>query len=155
MSKSKGIPQTIFFDVGHTLVTGADQSPRRLLGSRLGLSEKETRKIGQLIMTHPSEELTSLVKAISDTLPGKDADQISSVIEMVWQEQISCVREISGATILLKALKEQGHKLGVISNIWHPFYQGFCQTCSEMARLLDYRILSYRAGFKKPSYNLY
>lgn len=41
--------QVIFFDMGQTLVTGTALSARRLLASRLALSEKETRKVGQCI----------------------------------------------------------------------------------------------------------
>lgn len=148
-------PEVIFFDIGHTLVTGADQSPRRLLGSALALTEKETKQVGQLIMTHPCDEPAPLVHALHQLLPARDPHEIRDVLETIWTEQIHCVKEIPGATLLIRSLKEQGYRLGIISNIWHPFYQGFCRTFPELPDLMDHTVLSYRAGCKKPSLNLY
>ena len=148
-------PRVIFFDIGHTLVTGADQSPRRLLSSRLGLSEKEAKQVGQLIMTHSSDEPTQLIHAMNELLPARDPRQIRDVVESVWIEQIHCVREIQGATQLIRSMKAHGYRLGIISNIWHPFYQGFCRKCPELVDLMDYKVLSYKVGCKKPSPHLY
>lgn len=145
----------IFFDIGQTLITGAGQSPRRLLGGQLGLSEKETKRVGQVIMTQWAEEPWELAQALAPILPGRDPVQIRAILETIWKEQRECVREIPGATPLLRALKADGYLLGLISNIWHPFYEGFCIACPEMAGLVDYRVLSYREGQKKPSANLY
>ncbi|MGV8073512.1 MAG: HAD family hydrolase [Syntrophobacteraceae bacterium] len=145
----------IFFDIGHTLATGAEQSPRRLLANRLGLNEKETRLVGRLIMTHPATEPVSLVSAMAEILPDKDYSQVRSIVENLWKEQIDCVREVPGATALLGALKVEGFRLGVISNTWHPFFLGFTEICREIKSLLDFTVLSYRIGIKKPSLDLY
>ena len=61
------------------------------------------------------------------------------------------MRAIDGATSVLKALKAKGFRLGLLSNTWHPLYSGFLRNCPEMAELLDYAVLSYRLGYKKPS----
>lgn len=145
----------VFFDIGHTLVTGADQSPRRLLGGRLGLSERETRTVGKLIMTHDCDQPAHLAEAIVQALPGADVHGVFSAVEAVWHEQIQCVREIQGAASLLRGLKDAGFGLGVISNIWHPFYTGFRRNCPHLEELLDHSILSYRQGWKKPAEELY
>ncbi len=147
--------ETIYFDIGHTLVTGAEQSPRRLLASRLGLNEKETKLVGRAIMTHPATDVSSLIFVLQGLLPGRDPAAIESAVEGLWAEQIDCAREIRGATTLLRALKENGFRLGVISNIWHPFFLGFSRACREITSLLDYTVLSYRVGAKKPSLDLY
>jgi FMN phosphatase YigB (HAD superfamily) len=145
----------IFFDIGHTLVTGAELSPRRLLGSRLGLSEKETKLVGQLIMTCNCSEPSSLLEVMSRALPQRDPDEMRSILQTVWEEQIECVREIEGATLLFKSLRAEGFRLGLISNIWHPFYEGFRETCRELRSLVDHEVLSYRMGCKKPAADLY
>ena len=147
--------KVIFFDIGHTLVTGADRSPRRLLGARLSLSEQETKRVGRLIMTHPCTEPNELVAVLLEVLPGRSPFETASALKQVWEEQIRCVKEIEGATLLLKSLKAAGYRLGIISNIWHPFYQGFCEVCDELTSLVDYKLLSYRQGCKKPSPDLY
>jgi hypothetical protein len=46
--------QLVFFDIGNTLAATGDLSARRLLAERLHLSEKETKRVGRLIMTHPA-----------------------------------------------------------------------------------------------------
>lgn len=148
-------PQVIFFDIGQTLVTGAEQSPRKLLSSRLSLTESQTKLVGRLIMTYQCSEPGSLVRELQGILTDKDPDQLRETVEYIWSDQITCIREIPGATSLLASLKAMGVKLGLISNIWHPFYQGFCQSYPEMAELFDYAFLSYRVGEKKPSLDLY
>jgi HAD superfamily hydrolase (TIGR01549 family) len=145
----------IFFDVGQTLVTGMEQSARRILGSRLHLSEKQTRQVGRMIMTHPAEDVKSMAEALAGILPEHDPVHLLSVTEILWQEQTECVREVEGAAQLLESLKTMGFPLGVISNTWHPFYQGFCRNCRDIVDKLDHTVLSYRLGMKKPSVDLF
>jgi FMN phosphatase YigB (HAD superfamily) len=148
-------PQVIFFDIGQTLATGAEQSARRLLASRLRLNERETKVVGRLIMTYHITEPGQLAKMLGEILPDKDLEWVHDAVDAVWSDQITCIREIPGASLLLASLKAMGVKLGLISNIWRPFYQGFCQRYPEMAALFDYAFLSYRVGEKKPSTGLY
>lgn len=147
----KNRTKAVFFDIGHTLVKGSQPSARRLLAARLHLSEKETKRAGRLIMVHPSTNPNSLAKALAGILPNHSLAEILKNLERLWEEQINSVEEVPGAIPLLRTLKNNGIKLGVLSNIWHPFYEGFCRTCEEMLQLFDYRILSYRVGCKKPS----
>lgn len=148
-------PKAIFFDIGGTLATGGKLSPRRLLSARLGLTEKETRRAGRLMMVHPAENPAHLAAALAEILPGRERKRIDSVLAAVWTEQEECVREIPGATQLVKSLKEEGFKVGVISNTWKPLFEGFRNACPELAGLLDHQILSCRTGFKKPSVDLF
>lgn len=148
-------PGVIFFDIGNTLIRGAELSARRLLASRLGLSEKETKRAGKLIMVHPAREVQELAAELSRVLPSIDRNRLETVLKEVWREQAGCPREIPGATLLLRALKAKGFQIGALSNIWHPFYMGFRQACPEMAALMDYSVLSYRQGIKKPSVELF
>jgi HAD superfamily hydrolase (TIGR01549 family) len=143
-------PAVIFFDLGNTLVTGMDQTPRRALADRLGLSEKETKKAGRLLMVHPAREPAALALALRTVLPDKDPAQIGSAIHALWAEHFSSIRAVEGATPLLLAIKQKGIRLGVISNCWEPAFSGFCRACPEMADLLDHTILSYRVECKKP-----
>jgi HAD superfamily hydrolase (TIGR01549 family) len=147
--------EVIFFDMGQTLVTGAGQSPRRLLAARLGLSEKETKRVGRLIMTQSAFEPASLADALKPILVKHEQQHLRDTLEEVWGEQRRCVQEIDGATSVLKSLKARGFKLGVLSNTWHPLYAGFCESCPEMAELVDYFVMSYHLGCKKPSLDLF
>ena len=144
-------PRIIFFDMGQTVVTGTARSARRLMASRLDLSEKETRKVGRLIMTHLSLEPSSLVEALKEILVDREHNQLQTAVEEVWREQRRGVKEVDGATSVLRMLKAGGFKLGLLSNTWHPFYSGVCECCPELIELVDHHVLSYRLGFKKPS----
>lgn len=148
-------PRVIFFDIGHTLVTGAHQSPRRLLGSRLDLTEKETHRLGKLIMTHPAEDPSTLATAVAAQLPQRDPHRIEQEITRLWEDQTLCVRGIPGAHRLFRRLKGAGIRLGVISNIWHPFFNGFKKNFPEISSQLDFTVLSYRLQHKKPSLDIY
>lgn len=148
-------PRVIFFDLGQTLVQGTGLSARRLLGTRLHLSEKHTRQVGRALMTHPCEEPDALAAVLSGLLPQLDRQQLQHAVTAVWREQMTVVRPMHSATALLGSLKAAGFELGLLSNTWHPFYQGFCRSCPEIVDLLDYTFLSYRVGLKKPAVNFY
>lgn len=147
--------KAIFFDIGHTLVKGSQPSARRLLAARLDLSEEETKRAGRLIMVHHSTEPVSLARALTHLIPERTFAEILRNLERIWEEQANNVHEVPGATSLLKSLKEKGFRLGVISNIWHPFYKGLCRSCQEMLDVLDFKMLSYQIGYKKPSLQLF
>ena len=151
----KANPEAIFFDIGNTLIKGSEPSARRLLGARLGLSAKQTKKVGRLIMAHPCSRPRELAQALQPILPNHRAEFIESHLERLWQEQRCSVEEVSGATWVLQNIKRKSIKVGVISNIWHPTYEGFCRRCRGISDLLDYRILSYRLGHKKPDTRIY
>ena len=148
-------PRVVFFDIGQTLVTGTNQSARTLFAERLSLSDRETKRVGRLIMVYRSFRSAEIAGAISKLLPERDPVQIASHLTALWHEQEMSVKESPGATALVRSLKSIGLKVGVISNTWHPFYRGFLRACPRLASLLDFRIVSYRAGCKKPSTRIF
>lgn len=148
-------PRVVFFDIGQTLVTGAEQSPPKLLCSRLHTDPAHAAAVGHLLMTHEAEDPASLVQPLCDILPGVSRELAAQEIQGLWSEQLSSAREIDGAGSVLRSLGEQGIRLGVISNIWHPFYQGLSNNHPDLVKRLDYVVLSYRTGFVKPSLELY
>lgn len=145
----------VFFDLAQTLVTTTALSPRRLVASRLGLSEKQTKTVGRLIMTHPATEPSSLAQALKKTLADVEQWQLERVLEEVWEEQHRCLRAIDGAPSVMATLKSKGFRLGLLSNTWHPLYTAFLDRYPEMASLLDHLVLSYRLGWKKPSAEIF
>lgn len=147
--------RVVFFDLGQTLVTASTQSPRRLLASKLVLSEKATRKVGRLIMTHHATEPSSLAEALAGFLTDHEQSRILAILEEVWEEQLHSVQAIDGAAAIMATLKDQGVKLGLLSNTWHPLYSGFLKNCPRMAELMDFSILSYQLGCKKPSPDIF
>jgi len=152
MKRIKGM---IFFDLGHTLVEGTHPSVRRVLAQRLGLSEKETRRVGRLIMTYPAREPDSLAHAILSLVPRLDRAGIGHIVEDVWKAQSGAAAVRPGAAALLHSLKSAGYGLGILSNTWYPFFLGVSTFCREITEAVDHVIVSYEAGKKKPDVDLY
>ena len=145
----------VFFDIGNTLTVSGELSPRTLLAHQLDLSQQEAKLAGRLIMTHPATDPSQLASALSGVLRRHDAETIRCVLERVWAEQYQAVREVPGASARLEALKSRGLRIGVISNTWHPLYRGFCAAYPRLLEFIDYSVLSYRVGCKKPSPDIY
>lgn len=147
----RSTPRVVFFDLGQTLVSGLERSARVLLAERLGLSEKQAKRVGKLIMSHRSVESRQLSEAISRLLPERDPAEIEAHLSSLWREQEMSVSALPGAVPLVRSLKSLGIRTGIISNAWHPFHCGFLHFCGELSELFDFRILSYRQECKKPS----
>ncbi len=147
--------QVIFFDIGCTLAVTGELSARRQLAAHLQLTEKEIKRVGRLIMTHPAQSPDQLLSAVFQVLPHLSKDRIHTLLNELWRQQTVSVREVPGAHHLLHGLKELGLRLGVISNTWHPAYEGFRQNCPQLDALMDFKILSYQQGCKKPGVELF
>jgi FMN phosphatase YigB (HAD superfamily) len=48
-------------------------------------------------------------------------------------------------------LKNHGYTLGLISNTWLPYYEGFCRFCPDISGAFEFILLSFQLGIKKPS----
>jgi len=151
----RSIKGVIFFDLGHTLVEGAHPSARRVLAQRLGLSEKETHRVGRLIMTHPAREPNVLARAILALVPRLDPAGLEHILGDVWKEQAGAATAKPGADALLKSLKGAGYGLGILSNTWYPFFSGVSTFCREITEAMDHVTVSYELGKKKPDVDLY
>lgn len=147
--------QVVFFDIGNTLAATGNQSARRQFAGQLQLTEKETRAVGRLIMTHPAKSPDEIVTTLVPALPRHRSQQIRTAVNDIWKQQTAAVQEIPGARDLLQGLKNMGLNLGVISNTWHPSYKGFRLNCPQLTKLLDFSFLSYLEGWKKPSQEIF
>ncbi|MHC1726857.1 MAG: HAD family hydrolase [Syntrophobacteraceae bacterium] len=147
--------KTVFCDLGNTLVSGTSETPHVLLARRLGLTEKQGKKAGRILMTAPACSVAEVVQALQPILRDHDPAAIANAVEIIWNEQYSSVREIDGARTLFSGLKGSGVTLGLISNTWFPYYQGFRSSCPELSDAVDYPVLSFQLGMKKPSPSIF
>jgi len=139
----------IFFDIGATLIDGAAQSPAKSFRELWNLSESDTTRINDMLMTRDFRDENSLWVSLKEELPFLSSRQKKDVFS-VWNEQEKCAVEISGATELIAYLKELGAHIGVISNIWHPFFASFRSCCKKLMDCVDEFFLSYQLGLRKP-----
>lgn len=146
---------TVFFDIGHTLAVGGEMSPRRLIGYRLGLSEEDIKTLGKFIMTAPLETREDLFIAIKPFVKHLEASKVELVLNEIWNEQNLCVELLPGAEEVIVTLAGRGYDLGLVSNIWHPFYEGVNRKASRIWHYFKHVVVSYRAGIKKPDRRIY
>jgi FMN phosphatase YigB (HAD superfamily) len=146
--------ESVLFDIGSTLVMGPNLSPNKELARILDTFDTDADRIGQIIMREeffsPAEVWQRLRESFSNIAPSH-----LEKIKELWGRQINDAREIEGATEAVRYLKQHGYKIGLISDIWSPYYHSFEKACPEIAATADAVILSFREGIKKPSHEMF
>lgn len=145
--------KAVLFDIGATLINGPSSSPTKQICQMLDLSNSQRNLIAELIMCHDFKDSSELAQKLSSIFPlplgfGKD-------LATLWLEQFDSAKEVKGASFLIDKLKKNGFKIGLVSDIWHPYHQAFLKACPEIVPNVDVQILSFREGIRKPSLKLY
>ncbi len=136
------------FDIGATLVTGPPVAPNKVIASIIrGATAAD---IGSIIMTTELESAGHACKVLEARFGEMDA-QASSEISKLWHSQCTAPTELAGATETVVALKNRGLKIGLLSDIWNPYYAGVERALPRVIECADVIILSCRTGFRKPN----
>ena len=139
--------KAVIFDIGATLVTGPPVAPNKVIAKLLdGVTPAE---VSSIIMT---TELNSAEHAceVLENRFGKIADNSICEICNLWESQCIAASEITGAIESVKALKNAGYKIGLLSDIWNPYYASVETAIPDIISLADSIVLSCRAGARKP-----
>ncbi len=72
------------------------------------------------------------------------------MVTAIWEAQQSEPVELAGATACVAAVRGNGARIGIVSNIWAPYEAGFRRACPAIVPLVESWQLSYRAGTVKP-----
>jgi HAD superfamily hydrolase (TIGR01549 family) len=139
--------KAILFDIGSTLVTGPEMSPSKEIAQLL---EIDSCEVGKIIMQNSFTSPDSLFdhfKTIWKELNSSDREKIKTL----WYRQEKDAKEIEGATETVQYCKQKGLKIGLISDIWKPYYKSFEKACPKIATLIDTAALSFQEGIKKPN----
>lgn len=147
--------KAVFFDIGSTLVMGPDSAPHREIERIIGNPCIKARDISQIIMLEDFADSRCVFERIKAAFNGHLSIHCEDKINDLWQRQECDALEIDGATEVVLALKRRGCKIGLISNIWSPYYRAFRSVCPEIASALDSATLSFREGIKKPDKTMF
>lgn len=139
----------VLFDIGSTLIQGPDISPAKMIARLLGFSDSEKGRVADVIMCHSFDDPLHMCEVLQKSFPM--AGFPGEKIKKIWQDQESAPEEIPGATDAVRHIKKAGLKVGLISDIWAPYYKGFIAVCPELASMVDFAGLSFREGCRKPS----
>lgn len=139
----------VLFDIGSTLVQGPDISPAKMIARLLGLADSDKGRVADIILCRVFEDSRHLCLCLRESITCADFPEDS--IKKVWLDQETAPEEIQGATGAVRHVKRSGFKVGLVSDIWVPYYRGFVAACPELASMVDFAGLSFREGLRKPS----
>ncbi|MGC8863095.1 MAG: HAD family hydrolase [Armatimonadota bacterium] len=137
----------VIFDIGSTLVTGPEVAPNKVIAGLLG--NVATDEVASVIMTAPfagpDEVCAALERKFGTLSPG-----VVIAIRDLWNAQATSAREIDGASGTVLALKQNGLKVGLLSDIWSPYYASVRKAIPRVIEAADSIVLSLHTGFRKP-----
>ncbi|MFQ3548689.1 MAG: HAD family hydrolase [Armatimonadota bacterium] len=139
--------KAVVFDIGATLITGPPVAPNKIISSMIdGLSAQETSSI---IMTTPIPNANAVCKLVEKKV-GCLTDSVTTQIHKLYNEQENAPVAIDGAVECVLTLKNKGFKIGLLSDIWTPYYNGVCKAIPNVIEIADAIVLSYETGKRKP-----
>jgi FMN phosphatase YigB (HAD superfamily) len=141
--------RAVFFDIGETLVERPEVGPGRRLADALGLGADHARVITSLVFRTVFASPTALAERLRSELGL--TDDPAPAVTAIWNAQLTEPCEIPGATACVAAVRAAGARVGVISNIWAPYAEGFRRACPDIVPLVDSWHLSFEGGTLKPN----
>lgn len=136
------------FDIGATLVTGPEVAPNKVIAAIVrGATASE---IGEVIMTTELESPKHVCRLLEERFGEIDGNASGEIFDL-WHAQRTAPVEIAGATDTVLALKSRGLKVGLLSDIWSPYYRGVERALPRVIEAADVIVLSCRTGCRKPS----
>lgn len=137
----------VVFDIGATLVTGPPIAPNKVISKALGcVSHSE---VSGVIMTQPTASAEEAVR-VMESLVGRMSDEARVAVTKLWTDQCSAPTALPGAAEAVASMKQMGLKIGLLSDIWTPYYIGVEQAIPDVVDSADAVILSCLSGRRKP-----
>ncbi|MGQ9455783.1 MAG: HAD family hydrolase [Armatimonadota bacterium] len=150
--KTKCIPRqtvkAVIFDIGATLVTGPAVAPNKVI-ARL-ISNTTPSEIASMIMTRPLHSADEVISVLQANFGVMD-DKVAKAVRELWESQANAARETNGATETVMALKRRGFKVGLVSDIWTPYYLSVIKAIPDILHAADSVVLSFQTGQRKPA----
>lgn len=144
----------IFFDIGSTLMDGPDFSPASRFMKELDLSPADKETVNSFLFTENITHPDQLIRRFRELLP-HIPESVDEKIKSIWNAQVSEGFVIEGAMEAIRSLSERGYRMGIISNIWHPYYLCFERLFAPVLDRFGSIILSYRVGSRKPDEGIF
>ncbi|MFP4498634.1 MAG: HAD family hydrolase [Vulcanimicrobiota bacterium] len=144
----------VLFDIGDTLMGGAVKSPTYRIIEELGLQRSDKSKVRHLMYGSSFMDSDELIQSFFNEFPFLDR-YASEVIYDLWEAQTVEGYALPGAFDVIEEFHRAGFRLGLVSNIWHPFYQSFERVFSRVIKKFEVITLSYKSGRIKPDMTLY
>jgi HAD superfamily hydrolase (TIGR01549 family) len=142
--------EAVIFDIGATLVTGPPVAPNKVIAGLLG--NVTAAEVASVIMTTPFESARDVCEALTARF-GPVGDDASRGICELWEAQSTAASAIDGAAECVLALAERGFRIGLLSDIWSPYYRSVERALPEVVGAAGAIVLSCRTGARKPDHD--
>lgn len=147
----------VFLDIGATLVEGPDRGPAGRIRDKLGLDRAAGRALNKALMTHAWTDPAAVAAWVADNFALPFAAAIEAVSE-IWSAQLVEAQPVHGAPEAVRRLREAGLRIGLVSNIWHPYLESARRHYREQFKAMSGtapQLFSYVEGVAKPDATLY
>ena len=145
--------KAILFDIGNTLVITPPETP-----SPGGFFEKITgipkAQLNQAFMTTYLENPDRAVEILQISTGYKLKPAHVEQVYDYWESQKEMAKIDPDIVRLIKRLSGK-YKIGLVSNIWTPFWRGFKKHNYNLIPYIRTSILSFQVGMIKPATRLY
>ncbi|MBF0538080.1 MAG: HAD family hydrolase [Nitrospirae bacterium] len=142
--------RTVLFDIGSTLVNSPGRSPNTLIAGFLNSPGIGPADVGNIIMREDFKTPDEVYVRLNGAFNGVDPGARQKIVAL-WATQSDSLANIHVAQDVIRCFKEAGCKVGVVSNMWRPYYEAFKEAAPELLALIDYEALSFKEGYKKPA----
>lgn len=139
--------KAVVFDIGATLVTGPPIAPNKVIAGLMdGIAATE---VAPVIMTAPLESAEQVCEALKSRFGPLTAEAAQGVDEL-YRSQTVAAQPLDGARETVLELKRRGYTIGLLSDIWSPYYASVERALPEVVEAADAVVLSCRTGYRKP-----
>jgi HAD superfamily hydrolase (TIGR01509 family) len=155
MAESASVQRTgpiLLLDIGSTLVDGPRRGPATGIAESLGFDDEQRRALRDALMT-TELETPEAACALLESHFAVDPVAARSAMKKAWEAQSRAAQPVPGALAALERFRAEGWRLGLVSNIWQPY---FCAVRRYFGAFFDacipprLQLLSYRFGARKP-----
>jgi FMN phosphatase YigB (HAD superfamily) len=135
------------FDIGATLVTGPPIAPNKVISGLIKGSSPIV--VSDVIMKNDLRSADQVCDALTNMYGQLSGDAVVN-IHQLWRSQRCAAQALDGAKETVLALKDHGLMIGLLSDIWNPYYESVTKALPEVMDVSDTIVLSCRSGRRKP-----
>ena len=147
----------VFIDIGATLVNGPTAGPASRLATALSLDDVARNLLKDWLLTVPLQQPEQLADLLIERL-GVDRRSANVEAGPLWRAQREEATAIPGASGVVHALRMAGFRVGIISNIWRPYYDSVVSALPSLFAGADRCspvVLSHEIGSRKPDVEVF
>ncbi|MBP5274002.1 MAG: HAD family hydrolase [Abditibacteriota bacterium] len=139
--------KAVVFDIGATLVDGPPVAPAKVIASLTGAGYRD---VAGIIMRRDFADSDALIRALEEELSLSFSPVAREKTKDLWESQFTGCHEINDSSNVLRFFARRHIRIGLLSDIWRPYYEGVKRAVKDIESLAEAKALSFCTGHKKP-----